>query len=112
MLPGENHNEDLEFFMGILGCVIITALITGFFMWWCHGCCCCRKNRNCCQCRRKPKNFPSNDPGPRLFVPGTERSIFYVPLENLSTKDDSSAYSVPAYQGEYDKGGKGFTGDY
>ena len=88
----------------LLGSVIFLALITGFCIW---RCCCRGKDRKCC--KRKPKNLPSNDP--RVFIPGTG-NISYVPLENRSMKDESSAFSVPAYQGEYGKGGKGFTEHY
>jgi hypothetical protein len=92
----------------VLGAVILLALISGCCIWQC--CCRGKKNRKCCCCcRRKPKNLPSNDP--RVFAPGTG-NISYVPLENRSMKDDSSAFSVPAYEGEYGKGGKGFTEHY
>ena len=107
--PGEKTKELEEKVLSrlpyiLLGAVILLALITGCCIW---QCCCRGKNRRCC--RRKAKNLPSNDP--RVFVPGTG-NISYVPLENRSMKDDSSAYSVPAYQGEYGKGGKGFTEHY
>ena len=109
LLPGEKTKELEEKVLShlpyiLLGCVIILTLISGCCIW---RCCCRGKNRRCC--RRKPKNLPSNDP--RVFVPGTG-DISYVPLENRSMKDDSSAFSVPAYQGEYGKGGKGFTEHY
>jgi len=109
LLPGEKTKELEERVLShlpyiLLGSVIILALISGCCIW---RCCCRGKNRRCC--RRKPKNLPSNDP--RVFVPGTG-NISYVPLENRSMKDDSSAFSVPAYQGEYGKGGKGFTEHY
>jgi hypothetical protein len=88
----------------LLGTLVILALITGFTIW---RCCCRGKDRKCC--RRKPKNLPSNDP--RVFVPGTG-NVSYVPLKSRSMKDDSSVLSVPAYQREYGKGGKGFTEHY
>ena len=87
----------------LLGTVVFIALITGFIIWRC----CCRGGNRCC--RRKAKILPSNDV--RAFVPGTGR-VSYVPLGDRSMKDDASAYSVPAYQGEYGKGGKGFTEHY
>ena len=109
ILPGEKTKELEEKVLSrlpyiLLGSVIILALISGFCIW---RCCCRGKDRKCC--RRKPKNLPSNDP--RVFIPGTG-NVSYVPLESRSMKDDSSAFSVPAYQGEYGKGGKGFTEHY
>jgi len=104
--PGEKTKQLEEKLLShlpyiLLGVVILLTLIAGCCIW---RCCCRGKNRKCC--RRRAKNLPSNDP--RVFVPGTG-NVSYVPLENRSMKDDASAYSVPAYQGEYGKGGKGFT---
>lgn len=109
LLPGEKTKELEERVLShlpyiLLGSVIVIALISGCCIW---RFCCRGKDRRCC--RRKPKNLPSNDP--RVFVPGTG-NISYVPLKNRPMKDDSSAFSVPAYQEEYGKGGKGFTEHY
>jgi len=107
--PGEKTKQLEEKILSrlpyiILGVVVLLALITGFCIW---RCCCRGKDRKCC--RRKAKELPSDDP--RVFIPGTGE-VSYVPLGNRSMKDDSSAYSVPAYQGEYGKGGKGYAEHY
>jgi len=113
LLPGEKTKELEEEILSrlpyiLLGAVILIALITGCCIWQC--CCRGRQNRSCCGCcRRKTKNLPSNDP--RVFAPGTG-NVSYVPLENRSMKDDASTYSLPAYQEEYGKGGKGFAEQY
>ena len=107
--PGEKTKELEEKVLSrlpyiLLGAVVLLALITGCCIW---QYCCRGKNRKCC--RRKAKNLPKGDP--RVFLSGPG-NISYVPLENRSMrdmKDDSSAYSVPVYQGGYGEGGKGFT---
>ena len=113
LLPGEKTKELEEEILSrlpyiLLGVAILVALITGFCIWRC--CCRGKKNRKCCCCcGRKGKNLPRNDP--RVFAPGTG-NVSYVPLESRSMKDDASTYSLPAYQDEYGKGGKGVSGQY